>query len=207
MTTPRPIRPLVVFFDIGNVLLKFDAREAAGKIARQLRLAPKSLLRRLATSKLVDSVERGLISPRELYAHFHSRLGYQGSFAQFKSLWCEHFKFNRRSASLLKALARRYRVYLLSNTNRLHYEHIRRRYAFPRQAHGAVLSHELGLRKPEPAIFRAALKIAKARPSQAVFIDDLKANVEAARRLGIYAIHHTPATDLKRELAKLGLLS
>ena len=206
MPANRPRSEVVIFFDIGNVLLKFDAREAARKIARALGRHPLKVIRYFASSRLVDMVERGKIAPRELHELFREKLGFAGSFSQFKRLWCGHFKFDRRSASLLKTLSRRHRVYLLSNTNSLHYEHIRRRYAFARHAHGAVLSHELGLRKPEPAIFRAALKIAKTKPAQAVFIDDLKANVEAARRLGIRVIHHTPATDLRRELAALGLL-
>ena len=204
-----PRRPLksdtVIFFDIGNVLLKFDVLKAAAKVARALGRNPLTMLRYFGSSSIVDEVERGKISPRQLWRLFREKLGYAGSFRQFERLWCGHFKLNRRSASLLKSLARRHRVYLLSNTNHLHYEHIRRRYAFPRHAHGAVLSYKVGLRKPEPAIYRAALKLAKVKPSQAVFIDDLKENVAAARKLGIRAILHSRGTDLRKELSLLGV--
>ena len=39
-----------------------------------------------------------------------------------------------------------------------------------------------------------------------MFIDDLKDNVEAARKIGIRVIHHVPGTNLRRELTALGVL-
>ena len=103
-------------------------------------------------------------------------------------------------------MARRYPTYLLSNINDLHYKHIRRHYSFLRHARGAVLSYRLGLRKPEPAIYRAALKMAGARASRAIFIDDIQENVESALKLGIKAIRFSDAQSLRRELSSLGLI-
>ncbi|HWR12532.1 MAG TPA: HAD family phosphatase [Rectinemataceae bacterium] len=54
-----------------------------------------------------------------------------------------------------------------------------------------LLSCDLKLMKPEPEIYRACLKLADASPEECVFIDDTVANVEAARALGMHAIHFT----------------
>jgi putative hydrolase of the HAD superfamily len=98
-------------------------------------------------------------------------------------------------------------TYLFSNTHALHYEYIQENYAFPRHVHGVVLSHELGMRKPEPRIYAAALKIAKvSQPSAALFIDDLEANVAAARQAGLQAIRYRGSEDLFRRLQTLGVL-
>jgi glucose-1-phosphatase len=97
-------------------------------------------------------------------------------------------------------------AYLLSNTNALHIEFLRARYAFPRHVRGAILSHELGLRKPDAAIYRAALKLSGTRPEETLFIDDLKENVAGAAKLGIRTIRFRGAADLKPRLAELGLL-
>ncbi len=206
MPSLSPKEGVAIFFDIGNVLLKYNPRQVARKIALAVGSRPIKFARYLWSSNLVEAIERGKIPPQELYELFGTEFGYAGSFKDFERLWCGHFTLERKNAALLKSLARRYPVYLLSNTNHLHYEHIHRRYAFARQARGAILSHKLGLRKPEPAIYEAALKLAGGRPGQAVFIDDLKANVEAAKKLGIRVIHNVPGTDLKRELAALGVL-
>ena len=195
-----------VFFDIGNVLLKFDAAKIVRKIAWELRANPLKIALFMRKTRLVDPIERGEISPEALYAMFQEKLGFKGDQKAFRLLWCDHFTVQRATANLLKAVAKTRKVYLLSNTNLLHYEFIRERYAFAGQVHGAVLSYELKLRKPEPEIYLAALKMAGVEPQEAVFIDDLKENVEGARKVGITALHYTGSAALKKELKDLGVL-
>lgn len=60
-----------------------------------------------------------------------------------------------------------------------------------------VISAEVGMRKPEPAIFQHALELVALPGEDCVFIDDLEANIVAARALGITGIHHSdPDTTL-----------
>jgi epoxide hydrolase-like predicted phosphatase len=66
-----------------------------------------------------------------------------------------------------------------------------------------VISGEVGLRKPEPEIYLLAAERVGLSPAECVFVDDLELNVEAARQLGITAIHHTSYVDTKRELETL----
>ncbi len=196
-----------VFFDIGNVLLRFDLKKIVKKFVASVGKDPRKLAGFLKARGLVDPIERGVIGPEELYRRFCEAFGYRKSFRSFRLLWSDHFTLNRSTAALMKRVARTRKVYLLSNTNKIHYDFIKERFAFPRQVHGAALSYELGQRKPEPAIFRSALIMAGVAPEEAVFIDDLKENVEAARRLGLRVIHFAGADDLKRRLAALGLLN
>jgi FMN phosphatase YigB (HAD superfamily) len=195
-----------VFFDIGNVLLSFDAKRVAAKIAWAVRRHPLRIARYLMDSQAVDSVERGKLSGDDLYRMFQLELGYAGSYAAFIKLWCDHFTLNRANFSLLQRVAKGRKVYLLSNTNALHYDFIKTRYAFPKHVHGAILSHELGLRKPEPAIYEAAVKLAGVPAARCLFIDDLASNVEGARRCGLQVIHHKKGHDLRVALNDLGLI-
>jgi putative hydrolase of the HAD superfamily len=66
-----------------------------------------------------------------------------------------------------------------------------------------VISGEVGLRKPEPEIYLLAAERIGLRPAECVFIDDLELNVEAARTLGMTAIHHTAYDATLRELETL----
>ncbi|NKX50349.1 HAD family phosphatase [Arthrobacter deserti] len=61
-------------------------------------------------------------------------------------------------------------------------------------------SSRIGLTKPEPGVFKHVLAALETDPADLVFTDDKHENVHAARTLGINAIHHTPGTDLQREL-------
>ncbi|MBI4423279.1 MAG: HAD family phosphatase [Elusimicrobia bacterium] len=195
-----------VFFDIGNVLLRFNAADILREVSEEIRRHPLRVAKYLWSSRIGERIELGQVSGRQLYALFRKELEYAGAYDRFRRLWCDHFTLERRSAALLKRVARTHKVYLLSNTNRLHYEFIRKRYAFARHAHGAILSYRLRLRKPDPAIYRAALKTARVRPEEAVFIDDLPENVEAARRLGLHALQFRGAPELRLQLARLGVL-
>ena len=53
-----------------------------------------------------------------------------------------------------------------------------------------VSSCEVGMRKPDPGIFRLALGIAQAQPNECLYFDDRIMLVEAAKKVGIHAHHH-----------------
>jgi FMN phosphatase YigB (HAD superfamily) len=70
-----------------------------------------------------------------------------------------------------------------------------------------LLSCDLGLLKPEKEIYRACLDVANAKPEECLFIDDMAANVEAARDCGIKAAVFTSADALESALRnEYGLL-
>ncbi|SPL95359.1 HAD-superfamily hydrolase subfamily IA, variant 3 [[Actinomadura] parvosata subsp. kistnae] len=66
-----------------------------------------------------------------------------------------------------------------------------------------VISGEVGMRKPEPRIFEHALARIGLAGEQCVFIDDIEANILAARELGIAGIHHRDAAGTIAELENL----
>jgi putative hydrolase of the HAD superfamily len=66
-----------------------------------------------------------------------------------------------------------------------------------------VLSAEVGMRKPEPGIFRHVADLLGLAPSQIVFVDDLPSNVEAAVAVGMVGIHHRSYDETATELEAL----
>ena len=196
----------VAFFDIGNVLLRFEVRAVLRTISAAVRRHPLRVGRLLWTGGLVDRIERGQLSSRALFRIFQKELEFEGDFAAFRKLWCDHFALDRGAAGLLQRVCARMPVYLLSNTNRLHFQFIEENYRFPALVAGAALSYRLGLRKPEAGICQAALAMAKAKPQEAVFIDDLAENVRGARRVGMNALRYQGAARLEADLKELGVL-
>jgi putative hydrolase of the HAD superfamily len=202
--SPNPVR--AVFFDIGNVLLRFSLQEVLRHVAWELRQHPLKLAKYLWNSDIGERIERGEVSGDQLYEIFCKELGYTGSFAQFRLLWCDHFTLDRSSYAILKKTAKNVPTYLLSNTNALHIDFIRERYEFPSLVKGSILSHELGLRKPDPKIYHAALKMSGTKAEETVFVDDLKANVKSAGKLGMVAIRFRDAADLRRRFEELNII-
>jgi len=66
-----------------------------------------------------------------------------------------------------------------------------------------IVSAEVGVMKPDPRIYRIALEDLAARPGESVFIDDVLANVEAARSAGMAGIHFTQPDKALDELKQL----
>lgn len=66
-----------------------------------------------------------------------------------------------------------------------------------------VSSCEVGMRKPDPGIFLLALGIAQAKPEECIYFDDRIMLVEAAKKTGIHAYHHTDFKSTKKIIESL----
>jgi putative hydrolase of the HAD superfamily len=70
----------------------------------------------------------------------------------------------------------------------------------------AFSSCYVGLRKPDPAIYRRALDVLGSVPERTLFIDDRQENVDGAAAARMKAIRFTGAEGLRSDLEKLGVL-
>ena len=93
-----------------------------------------------------------------------------------------------------------------SNSNELHWERNTHELRIIELFEFAISSHQVGLCKPDPEIFKLAIERARVSSPQAiVFFDDLAANVEAAKSAGLRAYQVRGVDELRRRLASEGL--
>jgi len=100
---------------------------------------------------------------------------------------------------LVTTLRQRYRVFLLSNTNSIHLRYINE--IIVRDLTGddeidvffdrAYYSHRMGMRKPDAEIYLRVLEENQLKPATTLFLDDNRANVDAANALGINSVYVT----------------
>ena len=138
--------------------------------------------------------ERGEVSDEEFAHQLSDEMGLSLSFEQFAEGWQAVFVALRPEVITIMQKLREegHRVVVLSNTNRLHCNHWPQHY--PEVAAAAdhmYLSQDLGMRKPEARIYQHVLNAENIPADQAVFFDDVEANIVAARIVGITAIHVT----------------
>jgi 2-haloacid dehalogenase len=107
---------------------------------------------------------------------------------------------------LAELKARDFPLYALTNWSAETFPLARERYDFLSWFREIVVSGEVGLVKPDPLIFQFAVERCGFQPGNTVFVDDVLANVEAARTLGFDAIPFTGAASLRRSLVERGLL-
>jgi HAD superfamily hydrolase (TIGR01509 family) len=105
--------------------------------------------------------------------------------------------------ALARALKGRTRRFVLSNTNAIHMDYVFTHYPFIHDFDGLILSHDVGLMKPDARIYRLALEKFGIEPRRTVFIDDILANVDGARAVGWHGIHYRNAEQVRQELTKL----
>lgn len=83
-----------------------------------------------------------------------------------------------------------HRVVVLSNTNRLHLDYWPEHYPeIAASSDFLYLSQDLGMRKPDPEIYKYVLESEEFDAADAIFFDDVEANIQAAEALGIKGIH------------------
>lgn len=136
--------------------------------------------------------EKGLITDAEFRDNIRKMAGVSVTDAQIDDAWNSFLVgIPEYKLDLLLELRRRYKVYLLSNTNDIHWQWSLR-HAFSCNGHRVddffdriFLSYRMKLAKPDVAIFRQVLAETGADPSHSLFIDDAEANCRAAETLGI----------------------
>jgi putative hydrolase of the HAD superfamily len=96
------------------------------------------------------------------------------------------------------------RTGLLSNMPHEMVHYSRQNFAWLKHFDHTTFSAEVGLVKPEPAIYRHSLDGLGVAASEALFVDDKKPNVEGARAVGLRAIQLQSLEQLRRDLKELG---
>jgi len=201
----------VVFFDLGKVILKFSHQDIVDRLLSHADpdgRRPDELFTFLFDMKegLCNLYDEGNISSRDFYAEIDRRFTLGVDYEGFIPLWEDIFTECVEVSALIRQVQKRLPVYLLSNVNELHWEHVKHRYPVLSEMDGWVLSYEVKAKKPSPAIYAAALRLAGAGPGQSIFIDDLEENSVAASECGIHGITFRDADALKRDLLALNLI-
>lgn len=146
------------------------------------------------------------MQPRDWHLRLNARLGGQVSFEKFCEMW--NSALDPKPVfedSFFERVGRRHRLALISNTDPIHVAHMEGNYTFFRYFRGRIYSCRVGASKPNPLIYRAALKACRVSVDQALFIDDIPAFVERARRLGMEGLVFETAEKLRADLQELGI--
>lgn len=197
-----------IIFDIGRVLVRVDIRQAQLGLAKGLSFSPEELWSAIEKDPRWHDWQEGRMSPRDWHLNLSKRLGLSLNFEQFTQVWNSALDPNPiHPDALFQRLSRSYRLGLLSNTDPIHVAHLESTYSLFRYFTKPVriYSCSVGASKPEPLIFREALRACKVNASQAIYIDDIAAYVDAARSLGCAGIHYRSPEQLHQDFASLGV--
>jgi putative hydrolase of the HAD superfamily len=204
--------PKAVIFDIGSVIVRLDPRQAFAPLASALKQAgtPSPEVRSGKDAwDLIRSDERwqdwqeGRISPDQWHQHVMRRLKLSLTFEEFRDAWNRVLDPDLiLSETLFVRLADRCRLALLSNTDPIHAACLEERFTFGRHFPVRIYSCAVGACKPSAAIYHRALEGLGVRAGEALYVDDMKEFVRAAREIGLDAVQFRSPKRLQEDLAR-----
>jgi putative hydrolase of the HAD superfamily len=179
-----------IIFDFGDVFINLD-KEATPLALKNLGL--KEWNSNLDALNL--DFEKGKISETEFILGFQNYIP-NATIHEIREAWnAVLLDFPLYRLEFLQMLSQKHRLFLLSNTDSIHIERFQHRagISFYRDFYQCFekvyFSFELGMRKPEAAIFEFVIKEHNLLPKNTLFVDDNLQNIESAEKLGLQVWH------------------
>lgn len=200
------MKPTIVVFDLGKVLLEFDYSIAARTIAERCGLPLAEVKKHLDYSPVLFRYETGLMTRQEFYEDIQSATHFPGDLGEFSSYFADIFWEIPPMVAAQAALRRQgVPTYIFSNTNDLAIEHIRRNFPFFANFDGYILSYEVGAMKPDAKIYEELEKLTGKRGAEILYLDDRPENVDAGAARGWQVILQTEPEKSLSAMKALGL--
>jgi glucose-1-phosphatase len=205
----NPIKNII--FDFGGVILPVDPMAFAAGLMELGCTDVLGLHERFMAQQVYSRFEKGEMSPGEFRMMLRTGLSNHASDEQLDKAWNLILgEIPSHRVRFLESLKPRYRTFLLSNTNKIHYDRYQEQF---RETYGhqsldnlfekTYYSFLLKLYKPDPAIFEFVLRDSRLNAEETLFVDDYASNIEAAKKLGLQTIHLEDGMELAEILASL----
>ncbi|MBE9585175.1 HAD family phosphatase [Mucilaginibacter sp. JRF] len=204
-----------IIFDYGNVIFNISFEKAQQAWAELGINNSADFFGHLKQDAIFDAFDRGEISAAQFRAHIRQITGNANlTDAQIDTAWNSMLiGVAEGTHDLLLQLKAKYRTFLLSNINPIHYDfimnYLEKEFGFLGNDHlfeKTYYSHLTGKRKPEPAIFEQVLQENDLKAEETLFIDDSPQHLEAAGKLGINTFLMTAPDTLQDYFKRNSLL-
>ncbi|MDB5231007.1 MAG: family phosphatase [Chitinophagaceae bacterium] len=189
-----------IIFDLGNVFLTVDYKLTSNAFKESGVQNFDELYAQDDASPLFKLLEVGKISNEDFFEQFRKMSGTPLSNQQITNAWCAMLgHFPKERIEWLKEVKTKFKVYLFSNTNAIHYTAFMEIYKhdignddFTAHFIKAYYSHEMGLRKPDAASYLYILTEQNLKAEETLFVDDTMVNILGAKEAGLEVVHLPP---------------
>jgi glucose-1-phosphatase len=205
----RKIRNII--FDLGGVILNIDYKLTEIAFVKLGLENFEDLYAKQKQLNLFDKFETGEITADRFRESIRNISGSDPSDEQINEAWNKMLiDLPEKNLSFLLLLKKKYRLFLLSNTNEIHIngfmEIINRDYGylpFDDIFEKTYYSNRVRLRKPDEKIFRLVLEENNLSASETLFIDDTERHLAGATAAGLHTLHLNTGSDLSNALKNL----
>ena len=198
-----------IIFDLGGVLLDIDYQKTIDAFKKLGIKNFEEMFSQFKADELFEKLETGDITERDFYEEVKDRTSITVSDAEIEAAWNALIvDFRTESLAYLETLSKKYKLYLLSNTNSIHLKCFKQLFSLQTGKplldayfSKAYYSNEVRLRKPGTEIFEFVLRDEDLIVEETLFIDDTLINIETAQKMGFKTHHLLPVEKI--ELIKI----
>lgn len=183
-----------IIFDLGNTLIYFDYEYFYEGVSRlEKKLNTNKLKNFIKERKLGDKLCKGTLEPKDFFRILKRKFDLRIGYSDFIYLYSDIFWVNTQMRNFLEKIVnvKRFRVFLLSNTDPVHMNFVNKNFPFVKLIKNKVLSYKVGLLKPQRKIFEYIVRKYNLNKNETVLVDDIAVNVRVAVKLGLHGIKYT----------------
>ena len=191
-----------IIFDLGAVILNIDYRRTIDEFKKLGIKNAEHLYSKKHQSKLFDNIETGKIT-KEYFLNKLKEKTTNASLDEIKNAWnALLLDLPEKRVKMLKKLKKKYKLFLLSNTNIIHIEAFKKEIGkkkydeFYNLFNKVYYSHEINVRKPSKNAFNMVIKQNKLVINRVLFIDDSLQHITGAKKTGINTFHINGEKDI-----------
>ena len=195
-----------IIFDLGGVIINLDINRSIEALQKLCKANCQIAYNQREQSQLFDMLETGVSSPDQFRAGLREAYGITAPDEEIDAAWnAMLLDIPQERIDLLLELGRKYRIFLLSNTNAIHQkrfnEIVAHSFTIPSLDslfEQAYYSHLIGKRKPDALVFEEIIAMNKLQKHETLFIDDSIQHIESANKVGLQTLHLQPPLTINQ---------
>ncbi len=191
-----------IIFDLGGVILNIDYKRTIDEFKKLGIKNAEHLYSKKQQSKLFDEIETGKIT-KDYFLKILKEKTSNSKLDEVRNAWnALLLNLPEKRIKMLQELKKKYNLFLLSNTNIIHVEALKKKFGdkkyneFYNLFNKVYYSHEINVRKPSEDAFNIIIKQNKLTINRVLFIDDSPQHISSAKKIGINTLYVDGEKDI-----------
>ncbi|MBI5412637.1 HAD family phosphatase [Candidatus Peregrinibacteria bacterium] len=192
----------VIVFDLGGVVFTNSLKQFIHSLSERYSLEPSRINEVINSGGAGTAYRENRITRNQFWENVLKTLPFKESADELEQEWIEGYHPMPGMKELLADLAKKYKIYYLSDSVKERVEALEAKYHFTSWFDGGLFSYEVGARKPSQKMYESIIQKAGVSPEAMFFIDDKASSLEPAKKMGMATILFLSVDQLKKELKK-----
>ncbi len=196
----------LILFDLGGVLFTNGTKKFISDLSTRYNI-PILKIQEVIDGDIGTQYREGKITREGFWKKVIDGLNLKDNIDELEKEWIDGYELIEGTKDIVLSLKGRYILYYLSDNVEERVQKLDKKFSFLKWFDGGIFSHKIGIRKPDPRIYQAAVSLANVLPQDAIFIDDKQDFLPPAKELGITTIWFESPEKLKESLIKINVIN